>query len=134
VALLSAASAEAASPKAEDALRLMPTQDDVDIDRPGADEASQCKISARKMSGRVGWVVESPDGMVLRQFVDTNGDNVVDQWSYYKDGLGCTGTSTAISTARPTSIVGSTRPAAGGASTRTRTVNSTPGRPSPPRS
>ncbi len=87
VALLPAASAEAASPKAEDALRLMPTQDDVDFDRPSADEASQCKISARKMSGRVGWVVESPDGVVLRQFVDTNGDNVVDQWSYYKDGL-----------------------------------------------
>ena len=25
--------------------------------------------------------------MILRKFVDTNGDNVVDQWSYYKDGV-----------------------------------------------
>ena len=25
--------------------------------------------------------------MILRRFVDTNDDNVVDQWSYYKDGL-----------------------------------------------
>ena len=32
-------------------------------------------------------MVEGPDGRVLRKFVDTNGDNVVDQWSYYKDGL-----------------------------------------------
>ena len=28
-----------------------------------------------------------PDGVILRKFVDTNDDNVVDQWSYYKDGL-----------------------------------------------
>ena len=25
--------------------------------------------------------------MILRKFVDTNDDNVVDQWSYYKDGI-----------------------------------------------
>jgi hypothetical protein len=31
--------------------------------------------------------VESPDGAILRRFVDTNGDNIVDQWSYYKDGV-----------------------------------------------
>ena len=31
--------------------------------------------------------MESPEGAVLRKFVDTNGDNTVDQWSYYKDGV-----------------------------------------------
>ena len=25
--------------------------------------------------------------MILRKFVDTNDDNIVDQWSYYKDGI-----------------------------------------------
>ena len=26
-------------------------------------------------------------GILLRRFADTNGDRVVDQWSYYSDGL-----------------------------------------------
>ena len=41
----------------------------------------------RQIDGHVGWIVESPDGVILRKFVDTNDDNVVDQWSYYKDGF-----------------------------------------------
>ena len=77
----------AATPSAEQALKLAPVQPDVDYARPGAQETSQCKIAAKKFDGRVGWVVESPDGVILRRFVDTNDDNVVDQWSYYKDGL-----------------------------------------------
>src|SRR5208283_3872732 len=31
--------------------------------------------------------VESPEGLVLRKFLDTKGNNVVDQWSFYKDGV-----------------------------------------------
>jgi len=87
VALYLADSAEGASPKAEEALRLMPVQKEVEFDRPDADEAPDCKIAARKVDDKVGWVVESPDGVILRQFVDTNADNVVDRWSYFKDGL-----------------------------------------------
>jgi thiol-disulfide isomerase/thioredoxin len=59
----------------------------VDYDRPSPEDIPKCKIQARKINGRVGWIVESPEGVILRKFVDTNGDNVVDQWSYYKDGL-----------------------------------------------
>ena len=77
----------AANPTAEQALKLTPIQDGVDYDRPTAEEAAKCKISVKKIDGHVGWVVESPDGTILRKFVDTNGDNVVDQWSYYKDGV-----------------------------------------------
>lgn len=79
--------ARAATPSAEQAFKLAPLQPGVDYDRPGPDEAAKCKIEARKSNGHVGWIVESPAGMILRKFVDTNGDNVVDQWSYYKDGL-----------------------------------------------
>jgi len=86
-ALVLADSVEGASPKAEEALRLMPIQKDVAFDRPGADQAANCKIGAQKVDGNVGWVVTGPDGAVLRQFVDTNGDNVVDRWSYFQDGL-----------------------------------------------
>ncbi|MEN6406257.1 MAG: thioredoxin-like domain-containing protein [Thermoguttaceae bacterium] len=77
----------AASPSAEQALKLMPVQSGVDYDRPGPEEIAKCKIQAKKLDGRVGWIIESPDGVILRRFVDTNNDNVVDQWSYYKDGL-----------------------------------------------
>ncbi len=75
------------SPSAEQALKLTPVQSGVDYDRPTPEQAAKCKIVAKKINGHVGWVVENADGAILRKFVDTNDDNVVDQWSYYKDGL-----------------------------------------------
>lgn len=77
----------AAAPTAEQALKLAPFQEGVDYARPTAQEVAKCTIAARKIDGKVGWVVEDPNGLVLRKFVDTNGDNVVDQWCYFKDGL-----------------------------------------------
>ena len=79
--------ASGATPTAEQALNLTPVQSGVDYDRPGTQEVGKCKIVAKKINGQVGWIVEGPDGAILRRFVDTNGDNVVDQWSYYKDGV-----------------------------------------------
>jgi len=76
-----------ATPDAAQALKLMPVQPDVDFDQPGPGKIDQCKISAKKVDGHVGWIVKGPDGVILRRFIDTNDDNVVDQWSYYKDGL-----------------------------------------------
>jgi thiol-disulfide isomerase/thioredoxin len=76
-----------AAPSAQQALRLTPVQQGVDYEQPTAEQAAKCKIIAKKINGRVGWIVESPDGAILRKFVDTNNDNVVDQWSYYKDGV-----------------------------------------------
>jgi thiol-disulfide isomerase/thioredoxin len=77
----------AGTPSVEQALKLAPVQLGVDYDRPSPEEAAKCKITAKKIDGHVGWVVENPEGVVLRKFVDTNDDNIVDQWSYYKDGL-----------------------------------------------
>ncbi len=77
----------AAAPSAGQALKLAPIQQGVDYDRPTAEQAAKCKMVAKKIDGNVGWIVEGPDGAILRKFVDTNGDNIVDQWSYYKDGL-----------------------------------------------
>ena len=76
-----------ATPSATQALKLVPTQAGVDYDTPKPEDIPRCKISARKIAGSVGWIVEGPDGTVLRKFADTNGDNVVDQWSYFKDGV-----------------------------------------------
>ncbi len=76
-----------AAPSVDQALKLMPVQAGVDYDRPSANEVAKCKITAKKIDGCVGWIVEGADGVVLRKFIDTNKDNVVDQWCYYKDGL-----------------------------------------------
>ena len=75
------------SPSVIDALKLVPTQKEVEFARPTQEEAAKCKISAQRISGAVGWVVEDSRGVTLRRFLDTNGDGKVDQWSYYKDGL-----------------------------------------------
>lgn len=77
----------AATPSAEQALKLAPVQSAVDYDKPSAGDVAKCKIHAKRFDGHVGWIVESPDGTILRKFVDANDDNVVDQWSYYKDGV-----------------------------------------------
>jgi thiol-disulfide isomerase/thioredoxin len=87
IALSAAASARAASPTVEQALKLAPIQKDVDYDVPSAADAAKCTIKAEKVGGQTGWVVRGPNGQILRQFVDTNGDNVVDRWSYFKDGI-----------------------------------------------
>ncbi len=87
VAVLPNVATAAAAPSAQQALKLRPIQKDVDIDRPTAEAVAKCKIAARKMAGHVGWVVEDPAGLILRRFVDTDGNNVVDQWSYYKNGV-----------------------------------------------
>ena len=79
--------AEGASPSVDNALKFLPTQEDVDFSRPTAQQAAKCTIHLRKTNGHSSWVVEDPDGLVLRRFADTNGDRVLDQWSYYKDGL-----------------------------------------------
>ena len=79
--------AEGANPTVKEALQFMPIQKGVDISIPSAAEVDRCKIRAQKEKGRFGWVIESPSGTVLRVFLDTNNDNVVDRWSYYKDGL-----------------------------------------------
>lgn len=78
---------QAAAPTVEQALSLTPLQKDVDYDRPGPAEAARCTIKAETIQGKTGWVVRDASGQMLRRFLDTNGDNVVDQWCYYSDGL-----------------------------------------------
>ena len=77
----------AASATAAQVLQVTPSQDGVDYDRPKPEDVPRCKISVKKIEGHVGWIVESPDGLLLRKFLDTTGNNVVNQWSFYKDGV-----------------------------------------------
>lgn len=87
LASLSGQSLAASTPTAEQALKLTPVQADVDFERPRETDLSKCTIKAESVDGKTGWVVRGPAGQVLRQFIDSNNDNVVDLWCYYKDGI-----------------------------------------------
>jgi tetratricopeptide (TPR) repeat protein len=82
---LLATSAQGAQPTAADALRLSPVQKGVEYDTPAADEVPKCTINYERELNK--YVVVDSKGQTLRQFVDSNGDNVVDTWSYFRDGL-----------------------------------------------
>ena len=77
----------AAKPTAKEALSLTPVQKDIEHDVPAASEAANCTVEVETVGGITGWVVRTPGAQVLRRFLDTNGDNRVDQWCYYKDGI-----------------------------------------------
>jgi len=77
----------AAAPTVAEALALEPRQKGVDYDRLEAGEMAKATINQEKFEGVTGLVVRGPDGRILRVFADTNGDRVVDRWSYFKDGL-----------------------------------------------
>jgi thiol-disulfide isomerase/thioredoxin len=85
--LLNVVSAFGARPTAEDALKLRPIQQEVDYDKPGADEQTTCTIQAEQSEGEAAWTVRGPGGQLLRRFVDTNADNKVDLWCYYRNGI-----------------------------------------------
>lgn len=82
VGMIRTASAE---PTAAAALGLAPVQDDIDFTRPDADEAKKATIE--KANGSAGWHVFDSEGRLLRRFLDTNGDNRLDRWCYYNEGV-----------------------------------------------
>lgn len=77
--------ADAPSPKL--ALSFRPVQKDVEYETPPESQFNRCKVQAERRGKQSGWVVLGPDGQTLRRFVDSNGDNVVDQWRYYRHGI-----------------------------------------------
>lgn len=92
-ALWSAPSARSAEPPTiEQSLALVPRQNDVEFDTPDAKAIKQCKIEPvvvkeGKEEKVRGWTLTGPGGQTLRRFVDTDGDEVVDQFSYYRAGI-----------------------------------------------
>lgn len=73
---------------ASQALKLNPVQrSSVEISIPSADEIEDCTISSPTSKNVSGWIVKDPASRILRRFLDTNGDNDIDLWCYYKDGF-----------------------------------------------
>ncbi len=71
----------------EEALKLVPVQRDVEIDRPSAKEIESCSVETEQINGSSALIVRGAGGQVLRAFVDTNKDSNLDQWSYYLNGI-----------------------------------------------
>lgn len=77
----------AAKPSPTDALKLAPVQRGIDYDIPTAEQAAEATVDVETVGGVTGWAVRMSSGQILRRFLDTNGDNKVDQWCYFKDGI-----------------------------------------------
>ena len=68
----------------ENAIAIAPRQP-VDYEKPGIAVLKQCKLA--KTTKPTGFVVHHESGRILRQFLDTNGNGKLNQWSYFKDGI-----------------------------------------------
>ncbi len=76
-----------AAPTVQQMLQFKPRQDGIPITTPEADKLDTCKVELVKgPKGGSGWVLKDAQGNILRNFFDTNDDNKIDVWSYYKDG------------------------------------------------
>lgn len=78
-----------AQPTVEYALGLKPHQkkQNIDYDIPTGSSITGATVKMEKDGDVTAWVVRDDRGQVLRVFADTNGDRVVDQWSFFKNGL-----------------------------------------------
>jgi thiol-disulfide isomerase/thioredoxin len=77
-------------PTAKQALEppFVPVQkNEVEYDVPDAKAIDKCTVEAETIGGITGWVVRDAGGQILRRFLDSNSDNKVDQWCYFKDGI-----------------------------------------------
>lgn len=70
-------------------LGYRPRQEGVDYSRPGAEEQKSCtmKLIVGEKTNSTGWLLLDAQGHPLRRFFDSNGDQKIDVWSYYKDGI-----------------------------------------------
>jgi thiol-disulfide isomerase/thioredoxin len=79
--------ASGAHPTAQQALQLKPVQDNLSFDQLSAEEVEKCRVEPIRGRGMSGWTVYGPSSQMLRRFVDSNGDDRIDQWCYYENGI-----------------------------------------------
>ncbi len=75
------------APTAEQALALKPIQEGVQYETPTGAALAKCNVKLEKEGKSTSWVVRAEGGQILRRFADTNGDNSLDVWSYFDNGL-----------------------------------------------
>jgi hypothetical protein len=83
------AAAQAASPTVAQMLAIRPHQPGIVCSTPTEAEQASCKVElvSGATRGSSGWLLRDPQGRPLRRYFDTNGDHMVDVWSYYQDGI-----------------------------------------------
>lgn len=86
VLLAGAATGWAAPPTVAQMLSFRPKQEIV-CSTPTADEQAKCTVELVKAARGSGWMLKSPSGEPLRRYMDSNGDNNIDVWSYYHKGV-----------------------------------------------
>ena len=64
--------------------KFQPLQAGVEYERPDAADVDKCQVAVDRSRTHSGWKVVGPAGQVLRRFLDTNQNNLVDQWRYYQ--------------------------------------------------
>jgi thiol-disulfide isomerase/thioredoxin len=80
--------AAAADPTPESALTgYKPVQPLVEYTTPPKTDFPRCTMKPEKQGGVAAWILRDPQGEILRRFADSNGDNQVDTWCYYLEGV-----------------------------------------------
>ena len=79
--------ANAIDPLVEQALKIQPMQSGIDYETPASSQAENCTIKSEKSGRGNARVLYSPDGNVLRKFIDSNNDGTIDRWCYSKNGI-----------------------------------------------
>src|SRR5262245_48277125 len=87
VVLTSSVVVAADPPSVKQALGVVPHHNDVEIDSPDPKTIDQCNRAPLQDGKGTASLVLGPDGQPLRRFMDTDGNDVVDQFSFYKNGL-----------------------------------------------
>jgi thiol-disulfide isomerase/thioredoxin len=87
ISSLCACAISATAATVEEALKLVPVQRDVEIDRPSAKEIETCTIESEQIGDASALVVRGQGGQVLRAFIDSNKDSNLDQWCYFLNGI-----------------------------------------------
>ena len=82
-------SAAQTTPSAElkQAIAYKPLQKDVVYTIPTNESLNSCTISYETTSDGKGWEVRDANGLLLRRFLDTDGDEAIDTWGYFHDGI-----------------------------------------------
>ena len=82
-----AAGSAPAAPTAAQILSFSPHQPGIDCTTPAADQVKNCKVGLIKGRKGSGWLMTDATGNSVRRFYDSNDDNKIDVWCYYKDGI-----------------------------------------------
>ena len=75
-----------AGPTPAQVLSFKPRQAGVDCTTPTPEQQTACKVELVKGRRGSGWMLSDASGP-LRRFFDSDGDNKIDTWSYFKDGV-----------------------------------------------